>query len=388
MHAIGKRKASFSLFDNSIYRGSNYIPTEQLEAYSYSAYVYACVKKRAEKVGQLISFKMFDLRGNEILNDPILQLLEKPNNYQTKDEFFELYQTYKDLTGSAFIWVLKIGNKTKELNLLKPDLVTIKYSEQTGEIIGYEYGKANGTKVNIPADEVIASFNPSPITNYVGKAGLSPLRPGGKSVDTETQLMDYQRNVLKNGGKIEGILQFKTDYLSEEQIKELQEKFQQRFADAKRSGTPLVMYGDGDYKNLGLTPTELSFLESKKATREDVMMIYGVPKTVLGITDGVQKGNYEEANRNFINETIEPLIKNITNKLNQFLVPENRELVAVDVAPDDIDLKLKKIESGGQYNYMTINERRELMGLEPVPEGDIIPIPMNLMSLGEDIMTE
>lgn len=380
----GLSKKSFGLsLGNSKWIAGNWVDKEQLKSYSYSAYVYACVKKRADKTSQLLNFVI--KKGDKVQdNHPLLKFLAKPNPYQTKNEFFELYQTYKDLTGSVFVHVIKIGDKPKEMYVLRPDTITVQMDKEGTEIIAFKEDVGNGKTRQYEPEEILWSVYPNPLQKDIID-GMSPLRPGAKSVDVDTQLSDYQYNVLKNGGKLEGILSFDSEYLTDNQINEIQEKFAERYSEAKASGKPLVMYGKGDYKNLGLTPTEMSYLESKKATREDILTIYQVPKTILGITDGVQKGNYEEANAVFIKDTVKPLIENIVNKLNEFLVPGDLELSFVDPVPEDVELKLKKADSGTKNFFMTINEKRELMELEPITDGDEILIPFNLVPLGTEM---
>jgi len=373
-----------------IFTSGNWKIGEQLRSYQYSVYVYACVKKRSEKTAQLLEFKLKNKKtGEEIEKDHILDVLEKPNEYQTKNEFFEQYQQYKDLTGKTFIYLVTIGEgknkKTQEMHNLDPRTMTVQMDKDGTEIVSFEQSDSKtGKSKTYKPEEIIFSIYPNPLQQSIID-GQSPLSAGAKSVDTETQLSDYQYSILKNGGKIEGLITVDTEYLTSEQAKEIQNKFEENYAEAKNSGKPLVMYGKNEYKNLGLTPTELSYLESKKATREDILTIYQVPKTILGITDGVQKGNYEEANAVFIKDTIKPLLINIVNKLNNSeLVGDDKELTYIDPIPEDVELNMKKIENGTKNFYMTTNEKRKLVGLEEISGLDEILVPFNLVNLGDD----
>ncbi len=379
----GKSKSFFAL-GNDIFTKKKWGTTAFMSAYQSSVYVYSCVKKRAEKTAQSLEFVLYDNNGKEVEKSWILDLLEEPNQYQTKNEFFELYQTHKDLAGAVFVLLIKeseaLNAPVSEMWLLPPNQVTVKVSKDTGLIVGFEYDNGSGNKQTYAPEEVLFSMYPSPLKPFEGQ---SALQPGSQSLEVEQQLSQYQNNVLKNGGKVEGVLKFKTDVLNEDEIESIQNKFTERFAEARNSGKPLVLYGDSEYQNLGLTPNELSFLESKKATREDILTLYQVPKTILGITDGVQKGNYAEANAVFIKDVIKPLIENIVNKFDQSLVPDEWTLGYVDPTPEDVDMALKKAESGVKNYYMTQNEARELQGLEPLPDGDKILAPFNISELGE-----
>jgi len=113
-------------------------------------------------------------------------------------------------------------------------------------------------------------------------------------------------------------------------------------------------------------------------------MIFGVPKVIVAQTDDVNYSNAKEGKRVFLSETIKPLLDNLVQKLNEFYIPENLTLVYEDPTPEDIELKLKQLETADRINAMTINEKREMMGLDEIKDGDVILTPFNLVPLGTD----
>lgn len=366
-------------FLNEGWLAGNDIELNELKTYKNSVYVYACVKKRSEKLGQLLNFKL--QRGDSEVDDHwVLDVLRRPNDFQTMSEFFEMYQMYKDLTGSVFIWLqTNTKGEVEEMHFLRPDRTTVLVSDVDGTVIGYKYQGKNGETTKYGKDEVVASFYPDP-TDITG--GMGPLKPAELSVDTEKQLSNYHYSVLKNGGKVEGVISFDVERLSKTQKKEIKEDFEKHYSGSENSGKPLVLEGKADYKDLGLTPKELSFLDSKKMARDDILLAYQVPKTVLGLTEDVSRANGEEANRMFIADTIKPLIKNLVAKFNQTITPEEYELSFVDPTPKDVELALKKIENGTKNGYMTTNEKREMLGLEPLDDkNDEILAPANLINV-------
>lgn len=350
--------------------------TNYLKAYETSPYVFACVKKRSEKVGQ-IQFKLF--RGDkEVVKDDLLNLLYKPNKNQTKNEFFETYQMYKDLAGSTFIYLIREGKKVTEMHNLRPDFVTVVVNKDTGTVDGYKYKVAGGGKELVfEPEEVIASHYCSPLGAYKGQ---SMLKAAALTVYTEQQLNQYHANVLKNGGKVEGLLTYKVESLTDEQIKRIKTEFKKKFAGASKSGEPMVLYGGLEYENLGLTPTELSYIESKKMTVDDLLVVFGIPKALFALDSGSLGSNgYDAAKAIFLSETIKPLQDNLVEKLNEFLVPAEFELKNVDPSPENTEMKLKQVENGIKNYYMTPNEARELMGMERIDGADQLLIPFGLL---------
>jgi HK97 family phage portal protein len=260
--------------------------------------------------------------------------------------------------------------------------VTIKTSKADGSIVAYEY-RVNANVLVFQPQDIIASHYSNPVNPLMGQ---SLIEACALSIYTERQLSEYQANVLKNGGKIEGILTHKVENITEDQIKSIQAQFKKQYSEAKNSGKPLVLYGGMEYQNLGLTPTELSYLDSKKINQLDILTVFGVPKALLGIEEiGALGGNgYESALNLFLNETIKPLMDNLCQKLNEFLIPKEFELIYEDPSPVSIDNNIKMVESGIKSYYMTPNEAREIMGLDPIAGMDSILLPFNLMPLGSE----
>ena len=85
--------------------------TKQLAIYSKSLYVYACVRKIAEKTASqdIRLFQITNSKGDkkEITSHPALDLLYRVNPFQTKSEFLEQTMINLKLSGDAFWWKIR-----------------------------------------------------------------------------------------------------------------------------------------------------------------------------------------------------------------------------------------------------------------------------------------
>jgi HK97 family phage portal protein len=355
--------------------------SEFLDAMEVSLYTNRAISKRADKVGE-IEFLLRDEKGNTIERDALLDLLYKPNSVFTGPQFWGLYQKYYDGVGEVYIYVERAtefgeGKKVKALHLLNPTNVTPHFTS-TGEIEKYTY-KTGAKDVEYTKDDVLYVHNPDPKNPL---RGVSLLKAGMSAIQTETQIATYHSRVLANGGKVEGVFKFKTGTLTQTQLEEIKDKYKKEYAGAKKAGIPLFLGGDADYVKLGLTPEELSFLEAKRMTLDDICILTGVPKSLLASTTDVKFDNADADRAIFLRETIRPLLVTLTTLLDERLFPDNRTLTFVDPTPENIDAKLKETESGIRNFYMTINEARARHGLDPVDNGDDIMVPFSLSPLG------
>lgn len=361
--------------------------TDYLTANEISLYLNRAIDKRAEKVAET-EWYMTDERGNRIENDPLINVLYKPNKVFTGREFWKLYQKYYDLVGEVYIYVERstdfvTSEKNISLHLILPTTVKPVFNHD-GTAQKYEV-KTGTTTIEYKPEEIIYIHNPNPKTPL---RGMSLIQAGVHAVQTEVQINQYQSKVLENGGKVEGVFTFKTAPLTKEQLTELKDKYQKEYGAAKKAGMPLFLGGDATYTKTGLTPDELSYLESKKMTLDDICILTGVPKALLSSVDEVKYDNAEASRAIFLSETIRPLVETLRTNLDEKLAAANRNLKYVDPTPENIDRKIKLRESGIKNYYMSINEAREDAGLDPVIGGDDILVPFNLVKLGTEKVTE
>ena len=154
----------------------------------------------------------------------------------------------------------------------------------------------------------------------------------------------------------------------------------------------MVLEGDFDYKEMGLTPKDMDFTGMKNFSARDIALCFGVPSQLVGIPDANTYSNMQEARLALYEETIIPLLKHIQSDLNEWLVP---------IYGDDLELKYDidsipaiterrrmiydNVISAVDKGIITRNEARERLGLEPISGGDDVYIGANLFPLGSEI---
>lgn len=356
------------------------VSKDGLDVFETSLYVNACAEKRANKIAS-VEWELW--KGEkEILEHPLLNLLYKPNRYQDKNEFFRLQSLYKDLSGVCYFVCIPSIKDPKEMFALVPSNVREVWSN--GQFLGVEYISEVGKSTKYKDDQVFFIKNFSAKNQTQATPIIKSLM---QSIQTENDLSVYQSKALANGGKIGGVVSFPGD-ISDAQMTEIKNRFSKEHTQAKNSNKLMVLTGGAIFNDLGLTPTELSFIESKKLTRDDILLAFGVPKPLLAITDDVNRANAETALTIFLAETIKPLVDNLKNKLNEFLIPADLELKYKDFVPTDTVAKLALYDNGLRNGWLAINEVRGMEGLDAVKGGEVPLIGFGSVPLGEDYATE
>lgn len=346
-----------------------------LQAYDKSVYVFACIRKIAETVSR-IEFKLFRIKNSkgeieQILSHPLLDLLENPNPYHSKTKFIKLQQINKLLTGDAYWKKIMVGNKVVELWHLRPDWVSIVPDAQN-YVKEYIYRIPGQKEMRFDPEEIIHFNEPSPIKEFVDRTGQSPIRPAQVRVDTEEYATKFQRDFFLNNARLDAVLESDTP-LTEQQIESLRQQWNKRYKGVGKNSQIGILEGGLKYKQIATTQKDMDYINGLNATRDDILTIFGVPKSVIAITDDVNRANAEVGLRVFLTENIKPKMKDLIDKLNHSLVPhfgDDLILDCVDPSPEDVELKLKVYENASKYGWMTQNEIREKEGLEPISGGD------------------
>jgi len=169
-----------------------------------------------------------------------------------------------------------------------------------------------------------------------------------------------------------------------EEMKASYRKSKKESSDITGGQEPFFAGGDIDIKRLAMSSKDLEYIETKKMSIDDISILTNVPIEILGVTSGATFANADASIRIFIKETVKPLQGEIVDVLNWRLIPEKYELTIIDPVPYDKDEKRKDLEVADKIHAMTINEKRESLGLPEIKGGDEILVPFNLVALSAE----
>jgi len=385
MNPVEKTSMQDLASDISTIIGLGVTPKKKIAEYLEAAvgWVYACVDSISNEVaGIQIKLMKKTAKGEveEVKESPILDLLARANNNTTKFDLFYLTQQYLDLAGEA-PWFLEFkGGKPHNIFLLRPDRLTVKPPKKDGEIIGgytYKIYKEGVKEITLEPYEVIFLKYPDPVKPFRGKGTLEA---AVTTYDMDESAEKFNLQFFNNSATPDSVLS--TDKkLSKEVVRKLKRELEQKHTGYTNAHKTLVLEGGLEWKPMALSQKEMDFIETMKFTRDKIMAIFRVPKTVLGITEDVNRANAEASDYVFAKRTIKPKMMKIIEMLNEFLLPLFDDSGTVyldfeDPVPENDELKLKISTEGVTKGVLTINEARELLGYDPVDGGDDVASPV------------
>jgi len=380
--------SSQSVLANPVQTPANYEGLAR-QGYSTNSAVYACVAKISQACSG-IQWGVFRARkggkAQRIEEHPLVDLLERPNPMQGQQSFFEAVVGFHKITGNSYIELVrptKSGPPT-ELWPMRPDRVTIQPAAN-GYPRAYIFKDGQSSRV-FPVDFVtmkgdvvhLKSFNP--LNDWYG---MSPLQAALLALDQNNSGQRYNLALLQNQATPSGILkvlstpQNPKGSLPKDVKEELIEKFQERHAGIRNAGRMMLLEGGLDWQQLSLSPRELDFLKGKEITAGDIALVYGVPGELVGFGQKTFN-NYKEARLAFYEDTILPEMDFIRDELNRSVAPLFGADIYIDYIQDDVEALVyrreQKYATAKDADFLKFNEKRAMVGLEPVEGGDVFII--------------
>ena len=384
---LGQRPDVFSSKVMSYYNGLNQAKwmDRSFEKFSDEAYIKNVIAHRSisliSQAAASVNFKLFQKKSRSkiAINDhPILKLISRPNPTQSGREFFESIYSYKLISGNSFVLGLSSNeNQLAELYSLRPDKVNV-VSGETLIPAAYEYQIGNSI-TTYPVDQIHGYSDILHLKNFhplSENLGLSSIEAAAYSIDQHNHAGLWNQSLLQHGARPSGVIVANGEPLSERQVEELKGQIDDLFSGPQNAGRPILMQGGLEWKEMSLSPKDMDFIESKHSSARDIALAFGVPPQLLGIPGDNTYSNLQEARLALWEQTVIPMVENVTLSLSNWLkqyFPQDLELM-IDL--DSIHaLSPRREQHWNKINkceFMTINEKRQALGLPPLSNGDFI----------------
>lgn len=323
------------------------------EGYHKNVIVYRCVNLIARAMAG-IPWLLFDVKDHPVERHILLDLLHT--------SFTETLAGHLLLSGNAFIEIAGI------LKLIRPDRIHIHHKN---DIFVYDHvfeGKTRRIplhpKTGEPALIHIKLFHP-----LNDCYGMSPLEASSSAIDQHNAVGMHNLSLLQNGGRPSGAFFIKTSTpLTEEQRSRLKHDLQSGYEGTQNAGKLLMLEGDMEWKELGLSPKDLDFSEGKNLSAREIAQAFGVPPMLVGVPGDATFSNYKEARFHLWEDTILPLLELVVNTLNRqlTLLYDVRLSYDTDAIPALWNRREALWKTLSSCSFLTTNEKREALGYGPL----------------------
>lgn len=346
------------------------------EGYQQNAIVAHAVDLIAHSVATIpiIAYQGKGKKRVEVEEHAVLDLLRHPNPDQDGTDFLKAWVSNFKLTGNAFLERTGEDNPERmELYVLRTDRTKVVPGDD-GFARAYEYSVGGATRrieIDMAAQKrpILHDKTYNPLNDWYG---MSPLQPCAWAVDITNEASAWNLGILRNSGAPSGAFVFapkESDAsLSEEQYERLKRNMEEQVQGARNAGKPLLLEGGLDWRQMGLNPEQMQYVEGAYKAAREICIVLGVPPMMLGIPGDNTYSNYQEARQAFYQDTVIPLAKRMTGKLSHWFARQLGEGVYLEPNTDGLEalagMRKDMLVGMQAITFLSINEKREQLGYD------------------------
>jgi HK97 family phage portal protein len=308
-------------------------------------------------------------------------LMDRPNGWQTGYEFREGMIFCAALGAGALAIKNEVRGEVRELLPVPPGAWTVEHLPDWTLRIRVDY--ADKTHGYFTRDQVLLIRGPS----LDGFTALPAVRQAREAIGLSRVLEQQQARLAGNGGKPSGVLSF-SQTLSPEAAEKVRATWQQRFGRDGEGGIA-VFDRETKFSPMTMTSVDAQFLETRRMQVEEIARAFRVQPIMLMQADKAATfASAEQMFRNHVIHTLGPWIERfeaalardiLRNETGLKIDLDERQLLRGDFK-DMADYLVKALGAGGQPGWMTPNEARAEVGLNPLPESWANKVPRGAMN--------
>lgn len=252
----------------------------------------------------------------EVVQHAAIQLLNSPNDFHSRFEFFEGAQQHFELTGETF-WVLdtEIGFPTS-MWYVRPDRME-PVPDPDDFLLGWIYTGPTGEQVPLKRSEVILEKHPDPLDPYRGSGPVQAIMP---NIQQQRYATEYQRNLFLNGADPGGVITV-PNHLTEREFDELIERWRESHRGVARAGHVGVLEDGMTWQPSSNTNKDMEYSNLRLSNRDELREAWRIHKAMLGTSDDVNRANAETADEIFTAWQEIPRLNRRRDTLNSKLLP-------------------------------------------------------------------
>lgn len=342
--------------------------------------------------------RVSDTDRRRLRDDPVALLFGRPNPNQTAYEL--IYGLVADLAlYDVAYWAIGTADSPSGFSLtaLPPAWTTA----HGGNLLapGYVVVKPpNGTtETKIDASSLLIFHGWNPDKPYSGSSPIEALR---SLLQEQIHAWAYRNQVWERGGRASSVITRPADapMWSPDAQDRFKADWQARWAGdgPNAGGTPILQDGM-TLSKMSFSAREDDWVNVSKLSLATVASVYHVNPTMVGLLDNANYSNVREFRRMLYGDTLGPVMAQIEDRVNTFLVPRVTGTAGVYVEfnigeklQGSFEEQAAALQSATGRPWMTANEARAKVNLPALPDEDANSLitPMNVTVGGQASPTD
>ena len=343
------------------------------------AAVYASVRLIAGAVANLplhVKERVDDKVREDRPDHPLWTVLRrKPNSWQTPSQFRRMMQAHVSLRGNAYALKVTSNGRVIALLPLHPDRVVVKQGDDMK--LTYEYTRPDGAVVRFRQEEVMHLVG----LTLDGVHGVSALTYARETIGLSLAQENHGATTFKNSAR-PSIVMKHPGKLGKEEQENLRASLDAYRSGGESEGKALILEEGMAPEPLSMTAEDAQWIESRKFSRTDIAMFFGVPPHMIGDTEKSTSWGtgIEQQSIGFVTYTLEDHLTTWEESINRDLITEPEVYARFNrkaLVRGDIKTRQAFYVAMMQWGVYSPNEIRALEDENPRDGGDIYYDPPN-----------
>ena len=363
-------------------------PTAGASATTLNSAVFSCLKLLAQSF-QEAPLRVFRVQGDGteawLDDDPLTALLADPHPVLSQSELAFWLVFTLHVTGNTYL--RKIRNRAGQVVQLWPispatmQPETTEDDRQRGVFIShYVLDDGKGKREELAPEDVV-HFRLG-VEDADHRLGLSPLMRLLREISSDEEATRFTDALLKNSAVCNlAVTVPPGPVLTEEQAEQIRDRLREDYGGANR-GRLAVLGNGATLQQIGFSPQQLDLKAAHTLPETRICAVLGVPPMLVGLNAGLEHtiyNNMEQAEEHFFEMTVNPLWRLLAAILTkQLLRPDFDADPKVRLKFDTADVRALQEDTNEVYarisvavekGWMTKDEARAEVGLDPLPDG-------------------
>lgn len=247
---------------------------------------------------------------------PALTVINKPNDFFTRQELIESGQQHVDLTGEGWLIVSRIGTVPAELWVARPDRMVV-VTSPTDFLLGYIYLTPSGQEMPLRREDVLSQRMPHPRDPY---RGLGPVQTVISQIEGSAAGAEWNTSFFRNGARPGGIVKLSRK-LPDRAFEQLVERWNANHRGTANAGKTAFLE-EGDYIDIQpMSVRDMAFVETANLNRDTILLAYGASKFDVGVLEDVNLATATAARADFAERMTQPRLDRWQGMFNNDFLP-------------------------------------------------------------------
>ena len=320
---------------------------------------------------------------------PLVNLMKRPNPYETGSTFRYKQALQIRLTGTCLVWNVpsKAGPTCQRYVL--PTAMTTPVQPSTDMPMGGWLVSGYSSRYISLEDQGFTQGSPT-WTNVLGKVidardvqvirlphpwwfddGQSPISAGAQWTDCESGVNTARVGQLRNGADPSLIWELPPDITpDQDEIDRATKKVNDKYGGPEKAGSILIATNGTKVTPVSSSPKDMCYSEAFQDTKESILSLHQTPPVAVGLQEPGAYAAYYASMKAWRSSAIQPLCGMLAESDTMVLAPQFGEGITIEIdAPsvDDKDQDEKEIATNIHGRICTLNELRAKRGLPPYP---------------------